>query len=456
MTRVAVVGAGIAGLGAAYALQEAGLEVIVLEKAAVPGGRMQTRSEQGYTWEAGAQFLLDDQYVHMKRLLRKLGIPLSAHRIPSVTAIVLPDGRLWYIRMGRPLDLLRHPALRPASRWRLGKVFLAAWRHRRHLHFHHPELAAGLDTESVRQWGDREVGPDAVDFLLSVPFSTFFFWRPEETSLWCLLGIAGLQGAWKVVVPEGGLGAVTAALARRLDVRLQTTVERVEIGPDGRVTLRIADRGGAAELVVDRVILATSAPVTLALLADPDRALGRVRADFVRSIRYVSNLTTAVGYRRAPETRAYGISIPIALGHPVAAIEWTHTKGPDRAPAGHGLAVVMPTHAWSVANARHPDEAVAADLVAAVDSLYPGNAAEADFHRVVRWEHAIPVAEPGWASRLAAALAAGPAPGSPVFACGDYWAGPSTEWALMSGWQAAAELLQSLGRSIPPEYAVAM
>lgn len=53
MSRVAVVGAGIAGLAAAYAIQKARLQVVVLERADAVGGRMHTRSEQGFTWDAG-------------------------------------------------------------------------------------------------------------------------------------------------------------------------------------------------------------------------------------------------------------------------------------------------------------------------------------------------------------------------------------------------------------------
>jgi len=41
------------------------------------------------------------------------------------------------------------------------------------------------------------------------------------------------------------------------------------------------------------------------------------------------------------------------------------------------------------------------------------------------------------------------APGSPVFACGDYWLGPCTEQALAAAWRTAREVLQSLGLPVP-------
>jgi predicted NAD/FAD-dependent oxidoreductase len=43
MSRIAVIGGGISGLSAARALVDAGQQVVVFEKAAVPGGRMATR-----------------------------------------------------------------------------------------------------------------------------------------------------------------------------------------------------------------------------------------------------------------------------------------------------------------------------------------------------------------------------------------------------------------------------
>ena len=47
LERVAVVGAGIAGLAAARRLAAAGVEVTVFDKARRPGGRLATRRAEG-------------------------------------------------------------------------------------------------------------------------------------------------------------------------------------------------------------------------------------------------------------------------------------------------------------------------------------------------------------------------------------------------------------------------
>lgn len=52
--RVAVVGAGISGLGAARKLAQAGFEVVVFEKSHGLGGRCATRRVEGYTFDTGA------------------------------------------------------------------------------------------------------------------------------------------------------------------------------------------------------------------------------------------------------------------------------------------------------------------------------------------------------------------------------------------------------------------
>lgn len=56
MKRVAVIGAGIAGLSCARALDAAGARVVVFDKARGPGGRISTRRGDGWAFDHGAQY----------------------------------------------------------------------------------------------------------------------------------------------------------------------------------------------------------------------------------------------------------------------------------------------------------------------------------------------------------------------------------------------------------------
>jgi len=54
-TRVAVVGAGIAGLVCAQSLAKVGIQAVVFDKARAPGGRITTRRRDDFEWDMGAQ-----------------------------------------------------------------------------------------------------------------------------------------------------------------------------------------------------------------------------------------------------------------------------------------------------------------------------------------------------------------------------------------------------------------
>src|SRR5262245_63260972 len=56
--RVAVIGAGIAGLTCAWELHKAGIAVEVYEREATVGGRMNTRTKDGLDFDVGANFLI--------------------------------------------------------------------------------------------------------------------------------------------------------------------------------------------------------------------------------------------------------------------------------------------------------------------------------------------------------------------------------------------------------------
>src|ERR1700683_215075 len=70
--KVIVVGAGMAGLAAAYRLRQAGADVTVLESSDRVGGRVRTNSRDGYLIERGAQ-LITSTYRNALGLVKEHG-----------------------------------------------------------------------------------------------------------------------------------------------------------------------------------------------------------------------------------------------------------------------------------------------------------------------------------------------------------------------------------------------
>lgn len=83
--RVMVVGAGIAGLAAAFRLQQAGAEVTVLERSDRVGGRIRTVEDNGYRMDAAASVLLTT-YRRTLRLIQDAGLWSRCYPL-SVAAI---------------------------------------------------------------------------------------------------------------------------------------------------------------------------------------------------------------------------------------------------------------------------------------------------------------------------------------------------------------------------------
>lgn len=75
--RVAVVGAGYAGMAAAVTLAERKIPVTVFESGPVPGGRARRVVSQGNELDNG-QHVLVGAYVELLRLMRKVGVPDDA------------------------------------------------------------------------------------------------------------------------------------------------------------------------------------------------------------------------------------------------------------------------------------------------------------------------------------------------------------------------------------------
>src|SRR5262249_44891267 len=100
--RVVVVGAGIAGLAAAWHLRRAGVPVGVLEADGRVGGRMTTHRRDGFGIERGTQ-VVSSSYATSAALQAEVGL---AHRLRPLS----PCGAI--VRDGRPRKLHSSSPLR--------------------------------------------------------------------------------------------------------------------------------------------------------------------------------------------------------------------------------------------------------------------------------------------------------------------------------------------------------
>ena len=87
--RIAIVGAGIAGLNCAYELKKSNLYATVYEASARAGGRILTKNNfvaQGLYAECGGEFI-DSGHKHMLKLVRDFGLSLIDTQVPGETAL---------------------------------------------------------------------------------------------------------------------------------------------------------------------------------------------------------------------------------------------------------------------------------------------------------------------------------------------------------------------------------
>ncbi|HEX6022848.1 MAG TPA: NAD(P)/FAD-dependent oxidoreductase [Solirubrobacter sp.] len=148
--RIAVLGAGVAGLTAALRLTQAGHTVDVYERWPGLGG-------QAATLDVGQGHLLERYYHHLfstdrhiAALYDELGMPDELEWISSSVAY-FTDGRQW--PFVTPLDLLRFKPLPPLSRVRLGVAVLAIQRG--------PGNPAPFEKVTARAWIERYMGEPA-------------------------------------------------------------------------------------------------------------------------------------------------------------------------------------------------------------------------------------------------------------------------------------------------------
>src|SRR5262245_8916156 len=251
MSKVLIVGAGLAGLTCAKVLHEAGHDVRVLEASNGIGGRVRTdHSADGFLLDRGFQTFFTSSPAARDHLdYKALDLRLFAS-----SATIFKDGK--WRRVGSLLttgDKLRLFRLRRVARRRsLDKIF-------------HGRMRKG-DRSINDELRRRHFTEDGfIDSYARPYIGGILLDRELSTSARMLYFVFKMLASGKMAIPEGGIGEITAQLAAHLPpsaIRLETRVEGIVEADERAVGVTLT---GGEEMQGDAVVIATDAPAAAAL-----------------------------------------------------------------------------------------------------------------------------------------------------------------------------------------------
>ncbi len=256
--KVIVIGAGPAGLSAAWTLHKRGIEPIVLEAKSFSGGRAYGDRVGGYCLDTGADFFCDSYDVAQK-MCKELEIPLVKsemnlgwHRngrwhmtTPPVSFGALLTGvkTLWKIGLLSPRVLKM-----------LFSVFRAGKRQPEFLSFASDSRVAELDDEvTFGEYLDRQRIPkfaqtSLLGFLeMTMGFAEKSGWAYMRTYIWEMF----LKNAL-IYVPEQGAGSFSLALDDKCRnfIRCDSPVNKIEFENDRATGVVVNDQQITADAVI--------------------------------------------------------------------------------------------------------------------------------------------------------------------------------------------------------------
>ena len=453
MTRpIVVVGAGITGLATAWFLRQhdAQREVVVLDADDRAGGKIRTEPFAGGMAELGPDAFIA-RVPEGVDLCRAVG--LDDLVAPSASkAFLWTGGRVRPLPDGLVLGL-------PTELTAVARSGILSAR---------GLVRAGLDVVLPRQRanGDRSVGSlvrarfgdevheRLVDPLLggihagdtdvlSVEATAPQLAAAARANRSLLLGLRASAASTATasdrpvfLTPRPGLAALVDRLTAGLDLRLGTTVTRLDRDGSGwRVALASGDVLEASDVVVTTPAYAA---------ADLVRPLSATTADALASIDHASVSLVVMAYARDAVTRPLdgsGFLVPRREGRLMTACSWASAKWPHWTQGDHVL-VRVSAGRFGDDRAMHLDDATLVERLHGELSEAVGLTAAPVATRVARWPRSFPQYAVGHLDRVAAAEAALEAAAPGVVLAGAAYRGVGIPACIAQGASAAARIRQ--------------
>lgn len=419
--KIAVIGAGIAGLTCAYELQKAGHTVVVYEKEHYVGGRMSTREKDGFPMDIGANHLAN-VYTHMRKYADELGLTWGPMHFLNYR--VIKNGKLTRLLEG----------ISNWSRFKLGiQSFFGV---RKKTDFFDLNTAAKYDTDNAGHFIEKKVGKEALDYLIDPFVSTYQFHGADEMSLGVVYAMMRShyqnKGDWALQNIKGGMIALPQALADTLDMHLGEGV--VEVNPTEKGVLIKTKK---EEKHFDLAVLATTTNISEKIYPKATEAQKKLFS----TTEYAT--TIGVGFK-VPKDLLGNLTIawvPHAESGTISGYTHEAMKGPDLIQGDTTLLLTWFHESFAKTIIDKSDKEIFEIARKELTKHCPliTDASVLKPHDLQRWPEAMPKYKHGHLKLVKEFLDSHQGEHN-VYLCGDYLNAPWTEGALRNG-QAVAETI---------------
>lgn len=447
-----IVGGGIAGMTAAYYLQD--YDIKVLEKRSHVGGRAFSGKYKGFTYAKGTEYLGTPEGP-LKKIVHEL--KLTVREIPYPADIHYADGKYYYGEMGKALLLVKKSSLGSYNRF----VSKVQWVYRSYddiPDFDLESKIARLDDITARQWFQENKFPKIYTDTYNVTFKGLFGATIDEISaLSALTEIAfDYEGSEPVETlhelkndpkpgkyPTGmysfdrGIAEIPLAIAEHLGDKVQTesTVVDVRMSDDAyRVTYKDRENKNHTA-TADIVILATPAPVSLRIAR---KVLTVAQKEITAQVSYAPYITVALFSEEPIFNKGFDLALPDGMFFTdIYDATWTERFYNDHLRdirASVTTVYIAPKSYRDTSLMSMPEETILKKLYTDLETIFPNIKKLVKGYDLIRFQYGYPVMTPGAYRRLTRLHAIS---NEGVFLAGDYMIYPTFEAAAVSGMLAA-------------------
>lgn len=325
MSNIAIIGAGYAGLAAAWDLRRAGREVTIYESADYVGGLASGFKEPGWDWSVEKfyhHWFASDR--HMLALIEELGLRHKV-RFPRPYTVVYHQGKFY------PLDSVVQAILFPGLGWGLDKLRFGLVGLYLRLTKDWKTLERYTVDEWMRKWVGERVYQLMWEPLVLGKFGEKYYKQVNMAWMWARLHAR----TTRLGTFEGGFQAFADLFAERLraegvTIHLSTPVTHIQRNPQtGLLELTTAEGVKTAQQALVTLSPAAMAKMTPSLPKEYLEGLLRLKS--------LGAVVLVVSLRhRLSEEGYYWYNIPKSAGFPfLAVVEHTNFVPPEHFGGDH-------------------------------------------------------------------------------------------------------------------------